>query len=151
MAAVLVLPPGHTREDVERHRTPVFGGPESFDGIAWSAPDLADGWIKLEAHPLGFDLLILRFAENEYYRDRSKVLGLVEQFAKIGGPLGALFGYLTRHDYEHLDESWIASEVLTPLLLAEYDEVRNLPFRAVLIEPHAGGADAAGHRERGPT
>jgi hypothetical protein len=145
IGAVLVLPPGHSPQDVLDVAPPRFRAPGEGLGSSWDVAGLADGRIGLESNAVGFDLLYLRFSTNEYARTPEKVIDWTDDFAVLGQRLRAVFGFMTRYEHE-LDASWLEQNVLVPLLLEEPERIRLDEFERVLIKPQVSQENGAGSR-----
>jgi len=133
--AVVVLDEGRTREDVERALGDWLGGVHAGPDGAWDPPGLSDARLILERHPMGYDLLILRFSANARARDRDAVDARIDAlFRQAAERLGARFGYLA--DYASmLDDPWLEDEVLVPLAGEDWEALQGRLYARMLLGP----------------
>lgn len=133
-AAVFVLAGGHDEQDVRAALPSRFRSTLEPGAPAWDVPDLADGRVMLVKSPVGFDILILRYASSAHYAERDAVDEVTRDVQGGAERLGLLLAYVTRYE-EEWALPWIEDNVLVPLLMDEPQRIPLDGFERLLVAP----------------
>lgn len=79
---------------------------------------------------MGFQFLQIRFNSNDLFKENFQ--GKTKEVLEFGKTLGTDFICLSHYEYQ-LETLWIENEILSPILLDDYEALKKLPLEKIWL------------------